>query len=257
MAADPPFSLGAYRATIQAGLESGYRFLTFGALAAGVPDSGRQCLLRHDVDVSVEYALAMARVEAEAGVAATYFLMLRSPAYNLLGRHASLAVREMVALGHDIGVHFDAEHPLVRLESLDAQVRQEAAMIGELAGTKVSAFSFHQPTPEILERRVAVPGLINTYNKDQLAGWHYVSDSNRSWKEKSGLQLLSDAVHPKIQLLVHPMWWVCEAEATDQVWDEAIRSNFELMQRQFLDTERAYGARREMALSRKADPISD
>src|SRR5688572_19028064 len=113
MAGDPPFSLAAYRATIEAGLASGYRFLSFGELADGAPESPRQCLLRHDVDVSVEYALAMARIEAEAGVRATYFLMLRSPAYNLLGRHASLAVREMAALGHDIGVHFDAGHPLV------------------------------------------------------------------------------------------------------------------------------------------------
>lgn len=249
MAEAQPFSLAAYRATIAAGLSSGYRFLTFGELADGAPDTARQCLLRHDVDVSVEYALEMARAEAEAGVRATYFLMLRSPAYNLLGRHASLAVREMVSLGHDIGVHFDAEHPLVSVDRLADQVRGEAALIGELAGTEVKAFSFHQPTQAILERRVAVPGLINTYNKDQLAGWHYVSDSNRSWKEKSGIELFREAVHPRIQLLVHPMWWVCEAEATDQVWDEAIRSNFELMQRQFLDTERAYGARRDIRLT--------
>jgi hypothetical protein len=250
MADHPPFSLAAYRATIRAGKESGYRFHVFGELAGGALHSERHCILRHDVDVSMEYALTMARTEGEEGVRSTYFLMLRSPAYNLLGRHASLAVREMVSLGHEIGVHFDAEHPLVKPETLVAQVLAEATMVADLAGSEVKAVSFHQPSRQILEQRVVVPGLINTYNQDQLAGWHYVSDSNRNWKAKSGIELFREAEHPKIQLLVHPMWWVCEAEATDQVWDEAIMSNFELMQRQFLDTERAYGVRREIRLTR-------
>lgn len=250
MADHPPFSLAAYRETIRAGQESGYSFFTFGELADGLAKGERQCVLRHDVDVSMDYALAMARAEAEEGARSTYFLMLRSPAYNLLGRHSALAVREMVSLGHEIGVHFDAEHPLVKPETLVDQVLAEAAMVGDLAGREVKAVSFHQPSRQILEQRVIVPGLINTYNQDQLAGWHYVSDSNRSWKAKSGLELFREAEHPKIQLLVHPMWWVCEAESTDRVWDEAIKSNFELMQKQFLDTERAYGERREITLTR-------
>ena len=250
MADHPSFSLAAYCATIRAGREAGYLFFTFGELADDAAGGERQCLLRHDVDVSMEYALAMARAEAEEGVRSTYFLMLRSPAYNLLGRHSALAVREMVSLGHEIGVHFDAEHPLVKPETLVDQVLVEAAMVGDLAGREVKAVSFHQPSRQILEQRLIVPGLINTYNQDQLAGWHYVSDSNRSWKTKSGLELFREAEHPKIQLLVHPMWWVCEAQATDQVWDEAIKSNFELMQRQFLDTERAYGVRRSITLTR-------
>ena len=40
-------------------------------------------ILRHDVDLSLDAALRMAELEAEAGAAATYFLMTRSEFYNL------------------------------------------------------------------------------------------------------------------------------------------------------------------------------
>ena len=40
-------------------------------------------LLRHDVDLSLDAALRMAELEAEAGAAATYFLMTRVVFYNL------------------------------------------------------------------------------------------------------------------------------------------------------------------------------
>ena len=246
------FSLSAYREMIQAGRGSGYVYLTFAEIANGAVEDGRQCLLRHDVDVSIAFALELARVEAAIGVRSTFFMMPRSPAYNLLSRHSLLAVREMVEMGHDIGLHFDAAHPLVTADGLPEQVRDDAALVGRLAGRPVSAFSFHQPSPEILKQCVMISGLINTYNPKQLEGWHYLSDSNRIWKAENGREFFRDAKHPKLQLLVHPMWWVSDAPTTEQVWDEAIRSNFEIMQQQFLSTERAYGGRRIMELKRNA-----
>jgi hypothetical protein len=45
------------------------------------------------------------------------------------------------------------------------------------------------------------------------------------------------------------MWWVCDAASTEEVWNEAIISNFETMQRQFLETEGAYGPRRSIQVT--------
>ena len=244
------FSMTAYAELIEAGRASGYRYLTFGEAADGAPDHERLCLLRHDVDVSVGFALEMAQAEATAGVRSTYFLMPRSPAYNLLSRHASLAVREMVAMGHEVALHYDAAHPLVDDERLTDQIRAEAALVAELAGRPVRAFSFHQPSAEIIDRKVAIRGLINTYNPNQMQDWHYASDSNRAWRGQSGIALVRDVTHVRLQLLIHPMWWVCDKHGTEAVWDEAVKSNFEAMQRQFLETEGAYGKRRTIKLSR-------
>src|SRR5213075_2207995 len=51
-------------------------------------------LLRHDVDMSLDAALAMAELEAERGVAATYFLMTRGEFYNLDARSGDAALDE-------------------------------------------------------------------------------------------------------------------------------------------------------------------
>ena len=238
-----PFSIDAYRALMAAGQGSSYHFITFGEIA-GQPKDERLCLMRHDVDVNIEFAAVMARVEAEAGICSTYFLMLRSAAYNLLSRPGSRAAREIAGLGHEIGVHFDAQHACVTDDNLMNRVLDEARIVGDVAGAPVHAVSFHQPSPTILERNIKIPGLINTYNKVQLAGWHYVSDSNRNWRGRTAIDLLSSGEHRRIQVLTHPMWWVCDAESTEEVWDTAMRGNFDTMQRHFAETEGAFGRAR-------------
>jgi hypothetical protein len=249
------FSPEGYRALLSAGQASGYRFVTFGDIRQDDATPVEPlCLLRHDVDVNVRFALKLARIEAEAGVSSTYFLMLRSPAYNLLARATALAVREIVALGHEVGVHFDAQHPLVTDGNLIAMVLEEQRIIADVSGSPVHAVSFHQPSNLILQRSVAVPGLINTYNKQQLVSWHYVSDSNRDWRGQSCWELLRSGVHPRIQILTHPMWWVCRDEDVFAVWDAAMLDNLETMQQQFLDTERAYGNPRLFEISRDKSP---
>lgn len=239
------FSLAGYGSLLAAGSGAGYRFVTFADVAAaGDSLSGRLCLMRHDIDVNIRYALTLARLEAEAGVAATYFLMLRSPAYNLLGRAAAGAVREIVALGHDLGVHFDAQHPIVTDDNMVELALREAEIIAELARRPVRAISFHQPSRAILDRDIDVPGLINTYSRRQLDGWHYVSDSNRNWRGQSPWDLLKGGEKERLQILTHPMWWVSDALGTEAVWDAAVLDNLQMMQTQFLETEAAYGSAR-------------
>lgn len=252
MTPSPAFSLAAYGALLRVARAAGYSFPTFGCMHDAVRSPDLQCLLRHDIDVNMDFALRMARVEAENGVRATYFVMLRSPAYNLMSRHSTQAMAEIVSLGHEIGVHFDAAHPAAQGCDLIEEVRREADIVAQCAGAEVRAVAFHQPSAFILGNDVIIDGLINTYSSSQMAGWHYMSDSNRNWKGKDPFRLLGEAIHPKIQVLVHPMWWVSEGEGTYDVWDDAIESNFYSMQQQFLETEGAYGPPRRITLTRAA-----
>ena len=72
------FDLAHYRELLDAAAAGGYRFATFEA----EPQPG-DLLLRHDVDLSLEAALELARLEHERGARATYFLMTESVFYNL------------------------------------------------------------------------------------------------------------------------------------------------------------------------------
>jgi hypothetical protein len=70
------FSLEHYRDLLEAAKAGGYRFAAFERR----PEPG-DLLLRHDVDLSLPAAVAMAEVEAEAGAWSTWFLLTRSVFY--------------------------------------------------------------------------------------------------------------------------------------------------------------------------------
>lgn len=227
-----------------------YSFLTFGEILDGCMQTRqRTCLLRHDVDISLDYAVEMARIEHDLGVRATYFLMLRSPLYNLMSRHGAVALEEIRALGHEIGLHFDAGFAFRPGSGLEEDVKFELGVLSELTGRAVRAFSFHQPSEEAIRRRLAIPNVINTYSPDQLATYKYISDSNRSWRESNPFELVQMGI-PRIQVLLHPIWWMCRRDLVLDCWDDAIRKNFDAAQVQLLATERAYGPARLLDLKR-------
>jgi hypothetical protein len=80
--------------------------LCFGDCGGGIP-AERFFLLRHDIDFCPARALEMAQVEAEMGVRATYFLLLTTSHYNLLEKRFIAAPRQIVQMGHEVGLHYD------------------------------------------------------------------------------------------------------------------------------------------------------
>lgn len=245
------FSRSTYVAMLETLSRSGYRFLTLSEESDGLLEdqSRRRCLLRHDVDISLDYAADMARVERAQGVRSTYFLMLRSPMYNLLSRHAAAVMQQLLDFGHEIGLHFDAGCPRRQGMALEEAICFEIDTLSNLVGQRVRTFSFHQPSDEAIRLRVAIPGVINTYHPEQLIGYKYISDSNRIWREMDPFDLATSGFD-RVHILIHPIWWMCEDANTFDCWDHAIERNFDSMQGQILETERAYGPRRKIRVVR-------
>jgi hypothetical protein len=249
---DLSFSATGYRLMIETGLRSAYKFLSFDDPARDTADL--VCLLRHDVDADLGAAAQMAEIEAEIGIRSTYFFMVRSPLYNLFSRSNQQLALSIVKRGHVIGLHFDQGFvPGLHWNTKD-WILFEADMLARNLDVPVRVVSFHQPGAEVLEGRVDTGGLINTYSKTDLHGFHYISDSNRQWRGQDILQVFRTRSISRLHLLVHPMWWMHgDKRTTDEVWDAVIVSNFERAQEQVLATERAYGARRRFVLTRSAD----
>ena len=66
-----------------------------------------QVLMRHDIDLSLERAVALAEIEAAHNVRATYFIRLNSTFYSPLSQRGYPCVQRLINLGHDLGLHFD------------------------------------------------------------------------------------------------------------------------------------------------------
>jgi hypothetical protein len=190
------FTLAHYRELLEAADD--YEWATFDR----EPRPG-DLFLRHDVDLSLEAALAMARIEHERGARATYFLMTESRFYNLDSHHGRVAIAELRELGHAVGLH--AVHPSTRLDDRFDPV-----------------IAWHNPDPEYMSQ--PVDGAVNVMSPPWFTRGHYRSDSNRHWREGCPHEELASGAFDWLQLLVHPEIWVYEGTTMRETMDAMLEA---------------------------------
>jgi hypothetical protein len=176
------FSLEHYADLLEAARTGGYRFAFFDA----EPAEG-DLLLRHDVDLSLDAAVQLAELEAEAGVAATYFLMTQSVFYNLASPEGLRALNRLRELGHGVGLH--AVWPGVELdERFDPVV------------------AWHNPNPDYMSE--PLEDVVNVMQPPFFDPDRYRSDSNQRWRHGCPHDDLARGEFEWLQLLTHPEIWV-------------------------------------------------
>jgi hypothetical protein len=178
------FDLAHYHELLDGAEAGGYRFATFDA----EPQSG-EVILRHDVDLSLEAALELARLEHERGARATYFLMPESGFYNLESEQGRDALRELRDLGHAVGLH--AVYPRASHDD-----RFDAVL------------SWHNPDSEYMHDPVG--GFVNVMQAPWFTQGKYRSDSNQHWREGCPHGELRAGAFEWLHLLAHPEIWVYE-----------------------------------------------
>ncbi len=174
--------------------------------------SGKNLLLRHDVDFSVHRAYRLAQIESEVDIRSTFFLWMHSPAYNLFEEEICKIVHQIMDFKHEIGLHFDSgfyvrqgfDHNRT-LEYLAV----EKKILENMFGRSLTVFSFHDPSIEVLTQYTneSYCGMINTYSQYLKDHYDYCSDSNGYWRYRRLEDVLLKADSEKLQVLLHPEWW--------------------------------------------------
>jgi hypothetical protein len=181
-----PFDMRHYEELLGAAQAGGYRF----ALFDRDPEPG-DVFLRHDVDLSLEAAVEMGRLEAEMGVRTTYCLMTRSVFYNLASPLGERTLAELRSLGHAVGHH--AVWPHVDMDDRFDRV-----------------VAWHNPDPEHMSD--PIPGVVNVMEGPWFSPGHYRSDSNQHWRSGCPHEPLARGELDWAQLLVHPEIWFYPGE---------------------------------------------
>ncbi len=199
----PRFGVDAYAELLTRLRESGYRLAPVTALA----DPGPTVLLRHDVDLDPPSTLAMAEREAQLGVAATYYVPLTQH-FNVLDPVQRDAIRQLAALGHEIGLHYDMRtyplKPAAAREHLDWELETLAAV----AQTEVRTLCMHQPHRGHEDPFRSLPGLVHPHDPSLQDGLLYVSDSCRRWRDDSLLSAFTEERPSRLLLNFHPELWL-------------------------------------------------
>lgn len=200
------FTEAAYRELLEMTRET-YSFATYKS-----GREGRHVLWRHDLDHSIQQARALAEIEADVGVVATYMFTLRLPYYNLLEHKTQTIAREILAMGHRPGLHFDVaayEKEDWTEAEIEAVMARERDLLSECLDMEVEAVSYHDPTCGDLLRfdKDIMAGMVNGYGKTMKSDYEYCSDSNGYWRHRPIPDVIASGEFDRIQVLTHPEWW--------------------------------------------------
>jgi hypothetical protein len=207
------FSLEGYRELLSALTDEGYSFCGFEEIDERLAEKRPFVVLRHDIDISLRPALEIARLEHERGIQATYFVLLRSPFYNVLSRSNAEIMSQIHGYGHQIATHVD----LTFYDNDCAKALVEVELFARsYPYINTRLVSLHSSYDLQLMPIDKLPELNTVYGSAVRGEVAYISDSTGRWRY--GQPLDSEAFHTRkpIQLLTHPIWWIQEGETASQ-----------------------------------------
>ena len=191
-----------YESFIKKFIDKGYKCIKFNELNNS---KDRQLILRHDIDLEIDLALKMAKIENNLAVQSTYFFLLSNASYNLISSDNVKKVKEIKNLGHTISLHFD----MAIYKNPKKGFEYEKDIFSQTFDNPIDIVSIHRPIEKFLENPENYLSTENTYQKkytkDNIT---YFADSGGEFR--FGNPLDSKAFHNvnNIQLLFHPIWWI-------------------------------------------------
>jgi hypothetical protein len=193
------FTLEHYRDLLRAARAGGYRWAGFDR-----PPEPGAVILRHDVDLSLPAAIAMAEVETDEGAWSTWFLMTRSVFYNLASEEGERAIERLRALGHRIAHHAVWPH-------VDLDERFDPVL------------AWHNPDPPYMREPIA--GAVNVMAPPFFEPEHYRSDSNQTWRSGCPHEELGRGAFEWLQLLTHPEIWAYEGATMRETMESMLEAD--------------------------------
>lgn len=207
-----PFSFSYYEEMLREAMRQGFRISSFSDFNESF---SKTVILRHDVDYTLDGLIDMAKIEHDLGCSASYLFRVHAHEYNLFSCVTWSIVREIRALGHEIGLHFEAMnvgralgiHPPILL-------KREKQTLEAILGYEVITCSEHREisgvvhsTPLYAEKFDPYEAGFKIFAMDDkyVKQMKYLSDSNAHWREGDLLQHIK--TNNRFQILVHPDWW--------------------------------------------------
>lgn len=161
-------------------------------------------VLRHDIDISLQNALTMAKIEEDLNIRSTYFVLFSSRFYNVFEAKNMEILKGISELGHEIGLHYYPKQYRLYKQNPQKTLQIQTQILENFLGKKVRSISRHGQFD--MDPFSATRRYINA-NHPYLRADLFVHDSDRAWVTLEGLYVLLNNPPKRAQLLIHPENW--------------------------------------------------
>ena len=158
-------------------------------------------ILRHDIEYFINDALELALIENKNKIKSTFFFQTTSK-YNIFEEEQYNKVKKINKLGHDFGIHYDADFLKRNKINLKKSINLMKNKIETFFNIKVKAISCHRPKKFYFDPKIK--NILNVYNKKFLSEVKYISDSQQVFRNDLN-DVLND--YDKIHFLIHDYTW--------------------------------------------------
>jgi len=201
----PKFGLDEYTNLLNQFINAGYQFQPVSQMCKNA--QVRVVYLRHDVDLHIDLVSAMALVEKDLNVSATYFVPLARH-FNLLYPANQQIMRRLIDMGHEIGLHYDMEaYPL---DPADARrhLDWEVGVLSKAVGSPIHTICLHNPYKGQPDPFRQIDEYVNPHDPRCQEELLYVSDSCRAWRDENLLTCFGPNPPRRLLLNTHPELWL-------------------------------------------------
>lgn len=161
-------------------------------------------ILRHDVDMSLELAFELSRLEKKNSIFSTYYVLMTTDLYNPFSLTSKQLITTMINDGFEIGLHFDPSiYGNISIVELQKKLLYQKHVFEKFYDYKIFSFSLHNPS--IHGNYFKVDNLICAYNSEITRENNYISDSSFSYRGKNPEEIIKKSKYQLIQFLTHPI----------------------------------------------------
>ena len=216
-----------YKSFIEKFHEKGYRSIFFEELNA---NKNNQLIIRHDIDLDIDLALDMAKIENSIGSKSTYFFLMRSESYNLISAENLEKVKLIKDLGHKISIHFD----LMLYKDVHEGLKNEIEIFYTFFNEEIDIISIHRPNADFLNSPENFFNIKTSYEagftKENISYYAY---SGGSFRFGNPVESLDFRENKNIQLLTHPVWWILDKDSVNSYVESVLEYKNSKMKKHF------------------------
>ncbi len=209
-----PFTFEHYEYILKTAKDKGYEFISMEDFANG-KRADKFLIIRHDIEFPPPSALEFAKIENKVGAKATYFVRVHADNYNPFGFKTYNAIKKIIELGHDIGLHYEhLDFADITKEDPSTVILKEKKLLELLFDMQIRGIAPHKDFTPIVNRDFwngkdfkEFGFTFEAYMDDFFNNILYLSDSLGKWGGKGKCLCHYINKEQRIYVLIHPRYW--------------------------------------------------